>query len=217
MGNFFQRLQAETEVARTGLMAIPQIQRGSSGQISRDTYTAFLVQAYHHVRHTVPLLMACGSRLPARHEWLREAVARYIEEETGHQEWILNDIRSCGDDPERYRYGAAHPSTELMVAYAYDSVQRGNPVSLFGMVFVLEGTSTLLASRAAASIRATLGLPAQAFTYLSSHGALDISHMQLFESLVNRIDDAADQQAIIHMANMMYHLYGDVFRHLPLD
>jgi long-chain acyl-CoA synthetase len=34
---------------------------------------------------------------------------------------------------------------------------------------------------------------------------------------VNRIDDAADQQAIIHMANMMYHLYGDVFRHLPLD
>ena len=49
------------------------------------------------VRHTVPLLMACGARLPERLEWLREAIAEYIEEEIGHQEWILNDIRACGE------------------------------------------------------------------------------------------------------------------------
>ena len=32
-------------------------------------------------------------------------------------------------------------ATELMVAYAYDTIARGNPVGFFGMVHVLEGTS----------------------------------------------------------------------------
>ncbi len=217
MHSFFNRLQDETRAAQAELLAIPQIVQGASGQISRETYIAFLVQAYHHVKHTVPLLMACGSRLPMEKEWLREAMASYIEEETGHQEWILNDIRACGADPELHRYGTPHPETELMVSYAYDSINRGNPVSLLGMVFVLEGTSVRLATQAATAIRTALGLPDTAFSYLASHGSLDINHMGFFESLVNRLDDADDQRAVIHMANMMYRLYGDVFRSLPLD
>jgi pyrroloquinoline quinone (PQQ) biosynthesis protein C len=217
MHSFFSRLQDETRAAREELLAIPQIIQGASGRISRETYIAFLVQAYHHVKHTVPLLMACGSRLPMEKEWLREAMASYIDEETGHQEWILNDIRACGADPEIHRYGTPHPETELMVSYAYDSINRGNPVSFLGMVFVLEGTSVRLATQAAGAIRAALNLPETAFSYLASHGSLDISHMDFFQSLVNRLDDADDQRSIIHMANMMYRLYGDVFRSLPLD
>ena len=50
-----------------------------SGNITLDDYIAFLQQAYHHVKHTVPLLMAVGSKLPEDKEWLREAVAEYIE------------------------------------------------------------------------------------------------------------------------------------------
>ena len=217
MHSFFNRLQQATRAAQAEFLAIPQITQGASGRICRETYIAFLVQAYHHVKHTVPLLMACGSRLPMEKEWLREAMASYIDEETGHQEWILNDIRACGEDPEIHRYGTPHPETELMVSYAYDSINRGNPVGFLGMVYVLEGTSVRLATQAAGAIRTALGLPETAFSYLASHGSLDISHMGFFESLVNRLDDADDQRAIIHMANMMYRLYGDVFRSLPLD
>ena len=217
MSDFFAQLQAETQPARESLLAVPQLVRGAQGNISRDTYVAFLGQAYHHVKHTVPLLMACGSRLPMEKEWLREAIGDYIEEETGHQEWILNDIRACGADPEQFRHGMPHPETELMVAYAYDTITRGNPVGFFGMVLVLEGTSIQLATGAAGAIAAALDLPKNAFSYLSSHGSLDIGHMEFFESLMNRLDDGNDRQAVIHMANMMYRLYGDVFRSLPLD
>ncbi len=214
---FHERLLAETESARNEFLAIEAIQRGMRGDVSLDAYIAFLTQAYHHVRHTVPLLMACGSRLPMEKEWLREAIAEYIEEETGHQEWILNDIAACGADKEVVRHGPPHPATELMVAYAWDSVQRGNPASFFGMVLVLEGTSVSLATVAAERIQQSLGLSDAAFSYLTSHGALDVGHMKFFEKLMNRIQDPADQDAIIHMANMMYRLYGDVFRSLPLD
>lgn len=217
MASFFAILQQETRPAQQQMLTVTQIVRGSEGRISRQSYIAYLVQAYHHVRHTVPLLMACGSRLPASHEWLRVAIAEYIEEETGHQEWILNDLRACGVDPEVHRYGTPNPATELMVAYAYDTIARGNPVAFFGMVYVLEGTSIQLATRAAGAIRMATGLPATAFSYLSSHGALDLGHMDFFAGLMDRITDAADRQAIIHMANMMFRLYGDVFRSIPLD
>lgn len=213
--NFFDTLQADTAADRQGLFSIPVIEQALRGEITLAQYLAFLTQAYHHVRHTVPLLMACGSRLDAGHEWLRNAIAEYIEEELGHQEWILSDIAACGADPELVRHGKPNPSTELMVAYAYHQIERGNPVSFFGMVHVLEGTSTALATHAADTIAGALGLPSTAFSYLSSHGSLDVKHVAFFRDLMNRLDNDADRQAVLHCAAMMYRLYGDIFRSLP--
>jgi pyrroloquinoline quinone (PQQ) biosynthesis protein C len=213
--NFFDRLQAETAAERATLVAAPVIADALAGRMTLAQYEAFLGQAYHHVKHTLPLLMACGSRLPERLEWLRTAVAHYIEEETGHQEWILDDLRACGADAEAVRRSQPGLATELMVSYAYDTIQRGNPVGFFGMVQVLEGTSINLASRAADAIQKGLGLPDAAFTYLRSHGALDVGHVQFFERLMNRLDREEDQNAVLHCARVMYRLYGDMFRSLP--
>ena len=69
-----------------------------------------------------------------------------------------------------------------MVAYAYDTIQRVNPLGFFGMVHVLEGTSIVAADAAAAGIQKTLNLPDEAFSYLRSHGALDQSHVKFFAS-----------------------------------
>lgn len=212
--SFFQTLKARTETARAELLAAPIIRRALAGHITLAEYTAFLEQAYHHVRHTVPLLMATGARLPERYGWLRSAVAEYIEEEIGHEEWILNDLAACGCDKETVRAGAPSHATELMVAYAYDTVQRINPLGFFGMVHVLEGTSIAVADRAADTLRTSLGLPKKAFSYLYSHGALDLEHVQFFENLMNRVEDPRDQDAIVHAAGVFYHLYGDIFRSL---
>ncbi|NOQ77468.1 MAG: biliverdin-producing heme oxygenase, partial [Methylococcaceae bacterium] len=179
------------------------------------TYTAFLTQAYHHVKQTVPLLMACGSKLPERLEWLRVAIGEYIEEEMGHQEWILNDLNACGADVDKIRKSTPDSATDIMVAVAYDTIHRLNPVGFFGMVLVLEGTSIALATQTASKIQQTLNLPNSAFSYLTSHGSLDISHMQTFESLMNQLDQTDDQQAVIYTAKLMYGLYGQVFKNLP--
>lgn len=213
--SFYQQLQQQTAAARSELQQAPIIARCLAGEVTLAQYVAFLTEAYHHVKHTLPLLMACGSRLPASHEWLRTAVAEYIEEECGHQEWILNDIAACGGDAEAVRHGQPALATELMVAYAYDMVNRVNPVGFFGMVQVLEGTSIALATQAADQIAHSLQLPGKAFTYLRSHGALDLEHIKFFEGLMNRIDDGAEQALIVHAARVFYRLYGDIFRSLP--
>lgn len=212
--NFHDRLFAETATEREQLTSIPLIQSALTGQITLPDYLAFLGQAYHHVRHTVPLLMACGSRLPARLEWLRTAIGEYIDEEMGHQEWVLDDIAAAGGDRATAEASMPSLATELMVSYAYDTIQRRNPVGFFGMVLVLEGTSVALATRAAEAIQSSLQLPRNAFSYLLSHGDLDVEHVGFFKGLMDRLDDAEDQAAVIHAAKRFYPLYGDIFRTL---
>lgn len=210
----FDSLCQETATDRLTLFQAPIFDKAMQGDISLADYIAFLTQAYHHVKHTIPLLMAVGSQLPEQYEWLREAVAEYIEEELGHQEWILNDIAACGADKELVRNSRPHSTTELMVAYAYDTVFRVNPLGFFGMVHVLEGTSIDTADNAASAIQKALSLPDKAFSYLRSHGALDQEHVKFFQGLMDRIDEPSAKQQIVHSARMFYRLYGDIFRSL---
>lgn len=212
---FYDQLVHETEAEREALYAVPLIRDAARGAITRETYVSYLEQAYHHVKHTTPLLMACGSRLPEEKEWVRAAIAEYIEEEAGHQEWILNDIEACGGDKEAVRHSVPHAATEMMVAYAYDFVSRHNPIGFFGMVFVLEGTSTALATNIAETLMKSLDLKRTSFSYLLSHGTLDLSHIEFFKSIVNRIESEDDKQAIIHMAKRMFVLFADMFRSIP--
>jgi pyrroloquinoline quinone (PQQ) biosynthesis protein C len=214
---FFNTLQTETHAARMGLLDAPIIAQALAQDITLDDYVGFLAQAYHHVKHTVPLLMAVGARLPEDKEWLRSAVAEYIEEELGHQEWILNDIGNCGYDKEFVRASQPAPATELMVSYAYDQVNRNNPLAFFGMVHVLEGTSINLADQVADAVRTKLNLPRNCFSYLYSHGSLDQDHVKFFEGLMDRIEDEKEQALILHACRMFYGLYGDIFRSLSRE
>jgi len=211
---FYEELLTATTHERKELLDLPLIRAGASGQVSLPAYIAFLTEAYHHVKHTVPLLMLCGARLPESYEWLRVGLAEYIEEELGHQEWILNDIAACGGDKEAVRRGRPCLATEVMVSYAYDTITRGNSCGFLGMVLVLEGTSVEVATLAGHALQQSLGLGSDAFSYLTSHGALDVGHTDFYETLVNRITDINDRQAVIHGAKVFYKLYGDIFRSL---
>ena len=214
--SFHARLLTDTADARMGLLGAPIIQGCLRGEVSLPAYLAFLREAYHHVRHTVPLMRACKAALPERNRWLEGALDEYVEEEIGHDEWILNDIAAAGGDAAAVRDGAPGVATEVMVAYAYDQVARRNPLGFFGMVHVLEGTSVSLALLAADQIQRHLGLPDAAFSYLRSHGTLDQEHVAHFQELMDSIEDAGDQAAIVHAARVFFRLYGDVFRSLPM-
>lgn len=214
--SFFNTLQTKTEAARKHVTQAPVISAVANGQFDLDSYTWFLTQAYHHVKHTVPLMMACGARLPDRLEFVRKALVEYIAEEYGHQEWILNDLAACGLDKSRIRASEPHISIRLMVAYLYDQIDRANPAAFFGMVQVLEGTSIELATPLGQAVQERLQLPDSAFSYLYSHGALDQAHFEFFRNLMDSMTGSTDQQAIVDAARVVYRLYGDMLHSVPL-
>ncbi len=210
----FPALVAATAQDRAFLLSAPVIGDALAGRVTHERYLAFLGQAWHHVRHTVPLLMAAGSRVPDRQAWLQQALLHYVEEEIGHDAWILDDIRAAGGDADAVTASTPHLATDALVACAWDFVLRRNPLGIFGMVYVLEGTSVALACRAADRIQQTLGLPDTAFTYLRSHGTLDETHIGDLAGILRRLPDEADRSAIVEAARLFFWLYGAMFRGL---
>lgn len=217
MTGFFQRLQKETQAAQQQMLQAPVFAACARGEITLDMYLSFLTRLPSRQTYRTTVNGVWG-RLSDRYEWVRIAIADYIDEEKGHQEWILNDIRVCGGDAQAVRnnQGVGQVSTpiELMVAYLYHQIDRANPLALFGMVWVLEGTSVGVGGNIARLVKQQLNLPAKAMSYLTSHSELDQDHIRFFESLMDKITAEEDQQAIIHSANQVFYLYGQMLREL---
>ena len=57
---FFTEIESHTTEYQHQLESVTTIDRCLRGEVEKETYIAFLTEAYHHVKHTVPLLMACG-------------------------------------------------------------------------------------------------------------------------------------------------------------
>jgi len=214
--DFFTRLENATVRQRMAFLSVPQVRAGLAGTIALPTYLAYLGQAYHHVRHTVPLMEETRARLSERPE-LVAALDEYIAEETGHEEWILSDISAAGGDAELARSSVPHPATRAMVDHAYARIRSGDPMAFFGMVYVLESVSVALASQGASAVAQRLGLPPAAFTYLTSHGALDQSHLRFLAELVNELDNDAERHSIITMAQEIFGLFGAMFAAIEME
>ena len=207
------RLLAATEVSRVEFLGIPLLARALAGEVPRPLYVAFLEQAYHHVRHTCPLLSLAAAK--TQDGEYRQALYAYIGEERGHEDWIAADIAALGGATEPGKFTAPGTACRAMVGYAYYAIEWISPYALLGMVHVLEGTSAQLASKAAAALKTSFGLAGEeGFTYLLTHGDLDTDHVAFFRDLVNRLDGPLAVEPIIDCANVIYRLYGDIFRDL---
>jgi len=212
---FFQRLIDETNTERKDFQSINLIQHTIQQGVTKELYGAYLEQAYHHVRFTVPLLELARDSCGKNDEAFFNALNEYVEEESGHDEWILEDIKALGSDSEAVRRGQGGFACRVMIAYAHYAIEHINPYALLGMVHVLEGMSVELADKAAGSIATSFGdNPPNAFSYLTSHGALDIEHVQFFEDLVNGIQNQEIENIIIGAAKDFYVLFGNMFREL---
>ena len=212
--SFYNRLIAETEKERIAFTTIPLIREAVRSGASRELYLDFLIQAYHHVKHTFPLLAFAASR--TNDEAYQDALVEYMEEERGHEKWILNDIAAMGGDAAAVRDGAPGIACQVMVGYTYYAIEWVSPYAMLGSVHVLEGMSTLLADKAADAIQRSFGGGGgkEGFSYLRSHGALDIEHVAFFKQLVNGLACPRAQQIVIDASKVFYRLYGDVYHEL---
>lgn len=212
----YQDLLRQTAAARYAFIALPLIQDVLKNGASKGLYLDFLGQAYHHVKSTAPLLALAAARCDSEDHLYQSALFEYIEEERGHELWILEDIQAMGGDPEQVRRSAPRLPCKVMVGHAFYLIDRVSPYGLLGMIHVLEGMAVALAGKVVSAVRDVIG-PADegGFKYLTTHGDLDAHHAEFFENLIDKIDQQ-HLPLIIETADDFYHLYGDLFRDLDL-
>jgi pyrroloquinoline quinone (PQQ) biosynthesis protein C len=211
--SFYDQLQQETAAERQRFLSIPLIRRAIAEGADRDTYLAFLGEAYHHVSHTFPLLALAASR--TTDERYQDALVEYMEEERGHEKWILDDIVFFGGNSDAVRKRNPSPATIAMIGYSYYAIEHVSPYAMLGSVHVLEGMSVLLADKLADRLSQSWGQQdAKGFSYLRSHGSLDQDHVAFFRGLVNGFTDPAIRRLIVDNSKIFHHLYGGIFKEI---
>jgi pyrroloquinoline quinone (PQQ) biosynthesis protein C len=213
----FCQLVQQTASARQGFVDLPLIQEVLREGASKELYLNFLRQAYHHVKCTAPLLALAASRCCSADRQYQTALFEYLDEERGHDEWILEDIEALGGDPESVRQSSPHFPCKIMVGHAYYLVDHVSPYALLGMIHVLEGMAVALAGSAVRAIRKTIHTASDSgFKYLTTHSDLDVDHTKFFEKLIGEID-SRHLPVVIEAACDFYRLYGDMFRDLDIS
>jgi pyrroloquinoline quinone (PQQ) biosynthesis protein C len=211
--SFFITLVEMTDANRRELETVPKVNSMIHHGLSLAEYKAFLHDLYHIVWHFCPVMAAAAARCSDRFREVRYDLYDRIEEEKGHETWVLEDIEAIGGDVASAR---AHPPSapvQAMIAFNYFGAERVHPCSVLGMLYMLEVVSSVYGGRVSDSIARTLGrnVDAGGFRFLSSHATMDVDHMAKLNKLVKKINDPDAQESIVNSTRVNFYQFGRMF------
>jgi pyrroloquinoline quinone (PQQ) biosynthesis protein C len=212
--SFFISLVENSDAGRRALEEDSRIHAMIHHGLRLEEYRAFLHDLYHIVWHFCPVMAAAAARCGDEFREVRYALYERIEEEKGHETWVLEDIEAMGGDVAAA--GREPPSypVQALVAYNYYAVEHLHPCSVLGMLYMLEVISSVYGGRVSDSIARALGreVAGGGFKFLSSHATMDVDHMASLNRLLKTVADPAAQAAIIRTTNINFHQFGQIFR-----
>jgi len=211
--SFFITLVEMTDANRRELETVPKVNAMIHHGLSLAEYKAFLHDLYHIVWHFCPVMAAAAARCSDRFREVRYDLYDRIEEEKGHETWVLEDIEAIGGDVASAR---AHPPSapvQAMIAFNYFGAERVHPCSVLGMLYMLEVVSSVYGGRVSDSIARTLGrnVDAGGFRFLTSHATMDLDHMAKLNKLMKKIDDPDAQESIVNSTRVNFYQFGRMF------
>ena len=211
--SFFITLVEMTDASRRDLELIPKVHSMMNHGLTLAEYRGFLHDLYHIVWHFCPVMSAAAARCDDRFKDVRYDLYERIEEEKGHDSWVLEDIEALGGDVRAVRETPPSPPAQAMIAFNYYASDRVHPCSVLGMLYMLEVVSSVYGGRVSDSIARAIGRNVEdgGFKFLSSHATMDLDHMAKLNRLVKTIDDAGAQNAIVNATRVNFHQFGQLF------
>jgi pyrroloquinoline quinone (PQQ) biosynthesis protein C len=210
--SFFITLVENSDTSRRAIETAPRVQGMIHKGLTLPEYRAFLRDLYHIVWHFCPIMAVAASRCDDSLKNIRYELYHRIEEEKGHEDWVLEDITAMGGDTN---VQVATPSApvQAMIGYNYYAAERAHPCSVLGMLYVLEVIASVYGGKAADAIARANGRETGAggFRFLSSHATMDAHHMAELNVLLKTIGDPVAQAAIVASTNVNFHQFGQLF------
>lgn len=198
---FFIDLVARTDDARRAFEASSKMLDIVAHGVSVDRYRKLLLELYHVVWHFNPVCAAAASRIDDRHQAVRYFLYQHMQEEKGHEEWVMNDLEAIGVSRQQ---ALAYQPSRLMLGfngYNYWAADRKHPLSVLGMLYTLEVVASVYGGSLAAAIRESLLLESdRGVSFISSHAELDAQHMVELRVVLNSVQDDEAKGAIIESA-----------------
>lgn len=209
---FFADLVLRTDEARRDFETHPVVLDAVANGMSIERYRKLLLELYHVVWHFNPVCAAAASRVSDTQRQVRYFLYEHMHEESGHEEWVMNDLDAVGvpaTDTRGYQ-----PSVHVLAltGYNYWSADRRHPCSVLGMMYALEVIASVYGGTFSSAIRDSLLLEGErGVSFISSHATMDAEHMVALRKILNTITDEAAREAIVESTVLNFHHITRVF------
>jgi hypothetical protein len=184
-------------------------------------YGDFLSMQHRIIRASVPLMQEALRQClviqetDERMSLLAEYFRLHIQEEQGHDEWLLQDLESIGYDRKSLLAGMPSGTIASLVGSQYYWIRHHHPLALLGYIGVLEGAPPTDAY--IHKLQRATGFPPVAFRTLAKHGELDPGHKEELGHLLDTL--CLDEQeldmviisaahTVVNLVNVHEELYG---------
>jgi hypothetical protein len=169
-----------------------------------ELWPRYLMSAHTVVRTTVPLMETAAAR--ARQLADTDPVAagaaeyfeRHIEEERGHDEWVLGDLEVVGVDREDVLRRVPSATAARLVGAQYYWVLHYHPVALFGYFAVKEGFPPK--PELIEELIARTRYPREAFHAFAAHGELDPQHLEELDEALDSLPLTPEQEIVVGLS-----------------
>lgn len=210
----FQQLVMQTRADyETHILGNPLLALLAQGGVTQNHYAAYLVETFHLVRHTSRCLALAAARFGDERRALRAWFLEQANEEHGHEQFCLKDLRKLGLDAERLVAAPPGPGAWGLVTQNYYLATYGEPVGMLGVATATEGMGATLAGGMAQVLAQRYGIPEQALTFLRSHAGFDQRHLQEAQRAVNeQLSGESEYAQVLQARRMTYRYYGQLFQ-----
>jgi pyrroloquinoline quinone (PQQ) biosynthesis protein C len=206
MSMFFADLVVRTDEARRAFETHPVLLDAVAQGLPLERYRTLLLELYHVVWHFNPVSAAAASRLGDSHKQVRYFLYEHMQEESGHEEWVRNDLDAVGVPAAATQAYAPSAFTQALVGYNYWAADRLNPCSVLGMLYTLEVIASVYGGPFASAIKESLLLEGErGVSFINSHATMDAEHMADLRKILNTLEDAPACDAVVDAALLNFH------------
>ncbi|MBS0446487.1 MAG: iron-containing redox enzyme family protein [Proteobacteria bacterium] len=210
---FFADLVSRTDEARRDFETNPVVLDAVANGMPVERYRHLLLELYHVVWHFNPVCAAAASRMPDSHAQIRYFLYEHMHEESGHEEWVRNDLEAIGVGRAVTEAYQPSPHTLALSGYNYWSADRRHPCSVLGMMYTLEVIASVYGGTFSAAIKESLLLEGErGISFISSHATMDVEHMAELRKVLNTIaDDDPARDAVVESTLVNFHHFTRMF------
>jgi pyrroloquinoline quinone (PQQ) biosynthesis protein C len=211
MSVFFMELVSRTDEARRGFESNSKVLDIVANGLPVERYRNFLLELYHVVWHFNPVCAVAASRLSDEHREVRYFLYEHMEEEKGHEGWVLNDLEAIGVPSEVSLKHIPSKTILGMNGYNYWAAERRHPCSALGMIYALEVIASVYGGPLTSAISESLLLEGdRGISFISSHATMDAEHMAELRIVLNKISDDRAHEAIVESTEFNFYQFGRV-------
>lgn len=209
---YFAELVSQTDESRRSFETHPVVLDAVANGMSVLRYRHLLIELYHVVWHFNPICAAAASRMSDTHRHVRYFLYAHMHEESGHEEWVLNDLEAIGLSRELARAMSPGIFTSTLCGYNYWSADRRHPCSALGMIYALEVIASVYGGAFSSAVKEALFLEGdRGTTFIGSHASMDTQHLRLLRNVLNELADQQALDAVIESTKVNFHHFTKMF------